>query len=112
MPMTMAERETCSEIYKAYTGEMIEARYWNEAAADNLALFVNDVVECSHGMGMARAIFPSSTKISWLFLVKMPYHILKNEILISKDYVNASCLTGKAASYKTAIKASMITGKR
>lgn len=111
MPMTLAEKELCAEIFKAYTGEEIEARHWNEAAADNLALFVNDVVECSHGMGMARAIFPSSIKISWLSLIKIPYHVIKNEILINKGYVKTSCLTAKAALYKTAIKASIITGK-
>ena len=111
MPFTTEEKNICSEIYLAFTGEEIEPGYWNEAAADYLAEFVYEVIKCSRGMGMARSLFPSTIKITGFWLVKIPYHIIKNEILINNGYVNVWCLNSKSAEYKTAIKAAIITGK-
>ena len=111
MPLTIEEKHICSEIYLAYTEEQIEPAHWNEAAADYLAEFVYEVTKCSSGMGMARSLFPSTSKITGFWLVKIPYHIIKNEILIHNGYVNVLCLNRKSADYKTAIKAAIITGK-
>jgi hypothetical protein len=105
--MTMDDKEKCAALYEAFTGEHTEASRWNEKAADLLAEMANKIRECSQGMGWARAIWPSTSKITWLWVVKIPYHALKNEMKMRKGWQNNACIRAGINAYRFSILKAM-----
>lgn len=103
MGMTMEDKEKCAAIYEAFTGEYTEPSKWNEAAGNILAEMVDEIRKCTRGMGLARSVWPSSSKITWMWLVKIPYHIIKNEIAINRGEVMVVCLQVGVDAYKSSI---------
>lgn len=101
--MTMDDKEKCARLYEAFTGEQTEPSIWNEKAADLLAEMADKIKECTQGMGWARAIWPSTSKITWLWVVKIPYHALKNEMKIRKGWRNSACVNRGIDAYKSSI---------
>lgn len=61
MVMTMEDKKKCAELF---TGVDTEPFRWNEEAGDLLAKMIFKIKDCSHGMGLARAVWPSTSKVS------------------------------------------------
>lgn len=106
--MTMDDKEKCAAIYEAFTGEHTEPSLWNEKAGNLLAEMADKIKKCTQGMGWARAVWPSATKITWLWVVKIPYHALKNEIKVQKGWRNNACVNRGINAYKTSIIRALI----
>jgi hypothetical protein len=101
--MTTDDKKKCAALYEAFTGEHSEASRWNEKAADLLAKMAEEIKKCTQGMGWARAVWPSTTKITWMWVVKIPYHALKNEMKVRKGWRNNSCINAGVNAYKSSI---------
>ena len=101
--MTMDDKEKCARLYEAFTGEHTEPSLWNEKAADLLAKMADEIKKCTQGMGWARAVWPSTTKVTWLWVVKIPYRALKNEMKVRKGWRNNSCINAGVNAYKSSI---------
>jgi hypothetical protein len=113
MGMTLEHKKKCTDLYESYTGYYIEPHHWNEAAANCLAEFVNEVIKCTHGMGMVRAIWPSTTRITWLYLIRIPEKIYRNEKKLAEGYINTACLTYKLVNgHKLRIEKAILDGKK
>ena len=95
MGMTIDDKNKCAAIYEAFTGEQTEPSKWNEAAGDILAEMVDQIRRCTRGMGLARSAWPSTGKVTWMWVIKIPYHIIRNEIAIQRGKVNTACLQVK-----------------
>jgi hypothetical protein len=108
MVMTMKDKIKCAALYETFTGERTEPIRWNEDAGNLLAEMIHKIKKCSHGMGMARAVWPSAHKITWLWAVKIPLHILKNEIKLRSGQVNLACLNAGVDAYATSIKYELV----
>jgi hypothetical protein len=106
--MTMDDKEKCARLYEAFTGEHTEPSMWNEKAADLLAEMADKIKKCTQGMGWARAIWPSTSKITWLWVVKIPYNKLKNEMKIRKGWRNDACIDAGVDAYAELIKYELI----
>lgn len=91
MTMTMEDKEKCAALFEAFTGIETEPYRWNERAGDLLAEMISEIKRCTSGMGLARSMWPSTSKITWLWVVKIPYHIIRNQIKMKAGYVNTAC---------------------
>lgn len=98
--MTMDDKEKCAALYEAFTGEHTEPSRWNEKAGNMLAEMADKIKECTRGMGWARAVWPSTSKITWSWVVKIPYHALRNEIKMQKGWRNTACVNRGINAYK------------
>jgi hypothetical protein len=101
--MSMDDKEKCAALYEAFTGEQSEPSLWNEKAADLLAKMAHEIKKCTQGMGWARSVWPSGTKVTWLWLIKIPYHALKNEMKVRKGWRNNACINAGVDAYKSSI---------
>lgn len=116
--MTQEQKEKCSMIWEGYTGYIIEPHHWNEEAADILAEYVGEVIKCTHGMAMFKAVFTSFPKrLSWRDLARIPAKLIKAHIEIKikmgDGFMNRACKVGKSVDgYKTAIEVAIMNGKR
>lgn len=106
--MTIDEKEKCAEIFEAFTGIETPSHRWNETAGELLAEMVDHIKNCSHGMGLARSVWPSTSKVTLFWLLKIPYHIIRNEIKMNIGYVNRACLASGIVQYKDAIRWELI----
>ena len=106
--LTQEVKEKCAEIFKVFAGIDTPVHRWNEATGNLLAEMVNHIKDCSHGMGLARSVWPSASKVTLLWLVKLPYHIIRNEFKMKLGYVNNACLSAGIIQYKDAIKWELI----
>ncbi len=105
MAMTMEDKEKCAEIYKIYTGGIeTEPSKWNEKAGDFLAQMVVEIERCTRGMAAARAVWPSNIKVSWSYLVKIVYNIIKGESKLRQGYVNTACFNQGVDAFNWAIQ--------
>jgi hypothetical protein len=101
--MTINDKEKCAALYEAFTGEHTEPSRWDEKAGNLLAEMADEIKKCTEGMGWARAVWPSTTKITWLWVVKIPYHALKNEMNVRKGWRNNACIRAGINAYRFAI---------
>ena len=108
MVMTMEDKKKCAALYAAFTGEHTEPFRWNEKAGNLLAEMIHKIKNCSHGMGMARAVWPSAHKITWIWVVKIPLHILRNEMKIRSGQANLACLNAGVDAYAASIQYELI----
>lgn len=109
MPMSIADKEKCAEIYEIYTGGIhTEPSKWNERAGDLLAQMVFQIEKCTRGMAAARAVWPTNIKVGWDYLVKVVYHIIKGEVKLRKGYVHTACLDRGIATFNTSIQYELI----
>jgi hypothetical protein len=106
--MSMDDKEKCAALYEAFIGEHTEPSRWNEEAADLLAKMADEIKKCTQGMGWARAVWPSTTKITWLWVVKIPYHALKNEMKVRKGWQNSACIRAGINAYRFSISKELI----
>lgn len=112
MVMTIEQKTKCTDIYEAYTELYVEPYRWNEVAANYLAKFIYEVAQCSRGMGAIKAIFPSTTKITWTYLVKIPVNLYRSERKVSKGWRNTNCINAKLmGGHKRRIESAILLGK-
>ena len=89
--------ELCRQVFK---GDLILVQI---KAADLLAEMAGKIKKCTQGMGWARAVWPSTSKITWTWVVQIPYHALKNEMKVRKGWRNSACTNGGINAYKSSI---------
>jgi hypothetical protein len=109
--MTLNEKQQCAEVYEIYTGEQTPVDKWNTKAALLLAEMVHKIEECSLALSSVKAIWPSTSKVTWTWLVKIPYELIKNKSKVRNGYVNQTCLDRATATYKSSILNELIKYK-
>jgi hypothetical protein len=73
--MVMDDKEKCAALYKAFAGEHTEPSRWNEIAGNLLAEMADEIKKCTKGMGWVLTVLPSTSIITWLWVVKISYHV-------------------------------------
>jgi hypothetical protein len=108
MVMTMEDKKKCAEFYELFTGVHTEPFRWNEKAGDLLAKMIFKIKDCSHGMGLARAVWPSTSKVSWVWVVKLPLSIIAHRMKVNSGSVSLACLNAGVDWYEESISIALM----
>ena len=81
------------------SGDLIEPKYWNEKAGDELAKCLADIKKCSKAMSVVPS--PSGSAPGWGWVVTFVYGVLKNKYNMNQSLIFSTCRGTSIGRYRS-----------